>query len=171
MKNMKNLLLTAIAIFGFSAISFGQATVSATANAEATIVTPLGIEKKIDLNFGNVAVNNTIGTVIITPLGVRSVTGGATLPAVTGTVTAASFDVIGDTDYGYSIKLPTTATTVKSGSNTMTVDTWSSNPTTTGKLTSGKQTLLVGATLNVGISQAAGKYTSDQNFTVTVCYN
>jgi hypothetical protein len=67
--------------------------------------------------------------------------------------------------------LPSTPTTVASGSNTMSVNAFTSNPDGTGTLTGGTQTLKVGATLNVGASQAAGTYTSATPFTVTVNYN
>jgi hypothetical protein len=124
------------------------------------------------MNFGNVAVSTAPGTVVLTPAGTRTFTGGITLPAVTGTVTAASFTVTGEGSYTYAITLPATATTIDDdASHTMTVDTWTSNPSGTGTLSSGTQTLTVGATLNVGGSQVAGTYTSDTPFTVTVNYN
>jgi hypothetical protein len=59
----------------------------------------------------------------------------------------------------------------------MTVDTWTSTPTTSGALDgTGAQTLTVGATLNVAATQAAGVYSSSNpggsgDFTVTVNYN
>ena len=124
------------------------------------------------MDFGNVAVSASLGTVILTPAGVRSVTGGVTLPAVTGTVTAATFDVSGQANFTYSITLPAAATTITSGANTMTVDTWISTPTPTGTLDgTGAETLSVGATLNVAAGQAPGAYLSGTAFTVTVNYN
>jgi hypothetical protein len=124
------------------------------------------------MNFGNVAVSTTAGTVVMTPAGVRSVTGGCTLPAITGTVSAGVFNVTGAAGYTYSITLPAAATTITSGANNMTVNTWTSTPTPTGTLSAGgNQTLSVGATLNVAASQAAGTYVSGTPFTVTVNYN
>jgi hypothetical protein len=134
-------------------------------------VSPIAITKTIDMNFGNVAVSTAAGTVVLAPAGTRTVTGGCTLPATTGTVAAASFTVTGQADFTYSITLPTTATTITSGANNMTVDTFTSNPTPTGTLTGGTSTLTVGATLNVAGSQAAGTYVSGTPFTVTVNYN
>jgi len=108
----------------------------------------------------------------MTPGGTRTQTGGVTLPATTGTVTAASFNVTGANSYTYSITLPASPTTITSGANNMTVSTFTSNPATTGTLSgTGSQTLSVGATLNVGASQVAGLYTSSIPFTVTVNYN
>ena len=94
------------------------------------------------MNFGNVAVSAVAGTVVMTPAGVRSVTGGCTLPAVTGTVAAAVFNVTGAASYTYAITLPAAATTITSGANNMTVDTWTSTPSGTGTLSAGgSQTL------------------------------
>src|ERR1700730_18496238 len=81
----------------FSSQSFAQA--SATANASATIVTPIAISKTADMNFGNVAVSGSAGTVVLLPAGTRTSTGGVTLPATAGTVTAAVFTVTGTGTY------------------------------------------------------------------------
>lgn len=170
MKRLVNAFLISAFLLALSLST--QAQVSATATASATIVTPIAIANATDMDFGNVAVSAALGTVVLSPAGVRSTTGGATLPAVTGTVTAASFDVTGQANFTYSITLPAAATTIASGANTMTVDTWTSNPTPTGTLDgTGAQTLSVGATLNVGAGQAAGTYISATPFTVTVNYN
>jgi hypothetical protein len=54
----------------------------------------------------------------------------------------------------------------------MTVDTWTSTPSSTGTLSSGgTQTLTVGGTLHVAGSQVSGTYTSATPFSVTVNYN
>jgi hypothetical protein len=169
MKHMKKLISFAILMFAFTAATFAQ--VSATASATATIVAPIAITKTVDMNFGNVAASVAAGTVVLTPAGTRSATGGVTLPATVGTVSAASFTVTGTAGYTYSITLPGAPTTITSGGNNMTVDTFTSNPTPTGTLTGGTSTLTVGATLNVGASQAAGVYVSGTPFTVTVNYN
>jgi hypothetical protein len=169
---MKKLIISAIAILGFSAISFGQAT--ATSSASATIVTPIGITNTAVMNFGNVAVQTaTGGTVILAPAGTRTTggAGGVTLPSVTGTVTAASFTVSGQSNYNYAITLPSTAT-VANGANTMLVNTFTSFPSATGTLSAGgTQTLTVGATLNVTANQAVGSYTTATPFDVIVNYN
>jgi hypothetical protein len=170
MKRMKKLIFIAILMFAFTAATFAQ--VSATATASATIVGPIGITNTANMNFGNVAVSAVAGTVVITPAGVRSTTGGCTLPVITGTVAAGAFNVTGAANYTYAITLPAVATTITSGGNTMTVDTWTSTPSGTGTLSAGgSQALTVGATLNVAGSQAAGTYVSGTPFTVTVNYN
>jgi len=165
-------LIAAIGFLGLSVNSFGQQTSSATASASATIITPISISKTIDMNFGNIAVGASLGTVVLATDGSRTKTGGVTLPATTGSPAAASFAVTGQGSYTYAITLPASATTITDGSShNMTVDTWVSNPATTGTLSSGAQTLLVGATLHVAANQATGSYTSATPFTVTVNYN
>ena|SRR5450759_4694251 len=170
MKNVTKFFALSIVMVSFAASTFAQ--VSATATATATIVTPIAIANAANMNFGNVAVSAVGGTVILTPAGTRSTTGGVTLPAVIGTVTAASFTVTGLTGSTYTIAITGDPLTVTSGGNTMTVTTFTSNPTPTGLLAGlGTQTLTVGATLNVAAAQAAGTYLSGTPFTVTVNYN
>ena len=161
---------TVIVMVVFSANASGQA--SATATATATIVTPISITTDANMNFGNIAVSAAPGTVVLTPAGGRTPTGGVTLPAVGGTVSAAVFTVAGTPAYTYAITLPAAATTVTSGANTMTVDTFTSTPAGTGTLDgTGSQALQVGATLNVAANQPSGTYVSGTPFTVTVNYN
>lgn len=170
MKKLTKISAIAILMIGASLSTFAQA--SATATASATIITPIAITKTVDMNFGTAAVQaGTGGTIVLTPAGTRTVTGGVTLPSVTGTVTAASFNVTGEGTSTYSITLPGGPLTITSGINTMTVSTFTSTPTPTGTLTAGAQTLLVGGTLNVAAAQAPGTYLSGTPFTVTVNYN
>lgn len=175
---MKKLLLLAIVVLGISAVSFGQVGVgvSATATASANIIVPITIANAGDMNFGTVAVNGTTGgTVVLTPASTRSTggDGGVTLPNFNvGTVSAAHFAIEGAPNYTYSITLPADDHIVKSGTNTMIVNNFKSSPATTGTLNaSGKQTVDVGATLNVTAGQAAGSYISEAGFEVTVNYN
>ncbi|SFW76519.1 DUF4402 domain-containing protein [Chitinophaga sancti] len=169
---MKKKLLFAALTCAFASFAIDtKAQETAQATATATIVTPISITKDVDMNFGNVAVRSTAGgTVVLTPAGVRTSTGGVTLPTDAGTVAAASFTVTGVDGYSYSITLPTSAVTLTSGANTMTATTFTSDPSGTGTLTGGTQTLNVGATLNVAAAQPAGTYVSGA-FDVTVNYN
>jgi hypothetical protein len=157
MKNISKVLATAAIAIAFSNSTFAQAT--ATASASATIITPITIVKNIDMNFGNVAVSASLaGTVVLAPAGTRS-TGGA------GAVS-------GQASYTYAITLPSTATLSDGASHTMTVNTFTSTPATTGTLSSGgTQDLKVGATLNVTAGQAANTYTNSTAVPVTVNYN
>jgi len=168
---MKKLFILFIAVAGFGVSSYAQ---SATATSTATVVTPITITKTVDMNFGNISVNGTGGTIVLAPAGTRTATGGVVTPSTAGTVTAASFDIAGQANYTYAITLPGSATTLTHTNtvDTMTADTFTSSPTPTGTLSvGGAQTLTVGATLHVGASQLAGVYTSGTPFTVTVNYN
>lgn len=170
MKQMTKFLATAIVFFAFSVVTFAQA--SATSNASATIVGPIGISNTTPMNFGNIAVSAALGTVAMDPAGARTPSGGCTLPVVTGGPTAAVFNVTGAANYTYAITLPAVATNITGPGPAMAVDTWTSTPSGTGTLSAaGAETLTVGATLNVAGSQTAGNYTSVTPFTVTVNYN
>jgi uncharacterized protein DUF4402 len=174
MKNIfKTLAIASVAVIGFSNSTFAQA--SATASANATIITPIAISKTTDMNFGNVAVSATSsGTVVLAPAGTRTSggSGGVTLPSTTGTVSAAAFNVTGQANFTYAITLPSTCTISDGSSHTMTVNTFTSSPSSTGTLSSGgSQTLTVGATLNVSAAQAANTYTNSTGVPVTVNYN
>ena len=164
------LLIALLLVVGLSTSAFAQATVSTTAQTSVTIVTPLAIAKTVDLFFGNVATNGTAGTVAMTPAGLRTPTGGITLPATTGSPTAASFNVTGLGTYTYAITLPASAITLAGTTAGVTVGTFTSTPSGTGALTLGAQTLLVGGTLNLPASTVAGTYTNAASLLVTVCY-
>ncbi|HPE34349.1 MAG TPA: DUF4402 domain-containing protein [Bacteroidales bacterium] len=138
---------------------------SATADAAANIITPMTIQKIVDLNFGNIASPAQAGTVVLGTDNSRTPT-NVILPSVTGTVTAAEFTVTGLSDATYSITFPN-STTITNAGNTMTIDNYTENATNI--LTGGSETFKVGATLNVNADQAAGAYTG--NFIVTVDYN
>ena len=174
MKNVFKAIIATVAIAGLAnTSSFAQAT--ATASCSANIITPISIVKTTDMNFGNVAVSATLaGTVVLAPAGTRTTggAGGVTLPATTGTVSAASFTVSGQASYTYAITLPSSCTISDGASHTMTVNSFTSSPSTTGTLSAGgSQTLNVGATLNVTAAQAANSYTNATGVPVTVNYN
>jgi len=170
MKKTKIIIATILAMTAVSISSFAQ--VSATATTSVTVITPIAISKTVDMNFGNLAASPTVaGTIVLAPTGTRTKSGGITLPAVAGTVTAASFAVTGLGTSTYSITLPGTITLTGTPSGTMTVSSFLSTPSGTGTLAAGAQTVLVGGTLNVAAGQPAGAYTNTTNLTVTVNYN
>lgn len=157
-----------------AAVSTGvKAQSSATATATAVIITPIAITKDVDMHFGNLAVQTaTGGTAVLAPAGTLTTTGGVTSPSVQGSRAAASFTVTGDGSRTFSITLPSSVVlTRNTGTETMTANAFTSNPTPTGTLASGTATVTVGATLNVSAAQVAGTYVSGTPFTVTVNYN
>ena len=174
---MKKITLFAILAFAaFSSSAYAQTVVSEAATATATIITPIAITKEVDMNFGDISTNGSNGTVILTPAGERSATGGASFSAATpGTITSAKFTVTGTALYGYSISIPTTIILKHTdGSTTMEVTAISNSigdPGTAGTLTGGTQDIFVGGTLNLVGAQLAGVYTNTADLKVTVNYN
>ena len=165
-----SILLSLVAILSIASLTV-NAQVKATAEASANIVGPISINKSVDLSFGNVAVSPTVaGTVVLDVAGVRTKTGGVTLPVITGTVKAAKFTVAGEAGTTYSITLPAPFTITGAGTP-MTIDNFVSLPSGTGTLTSGTEDIFVGGTLNVAAGQISGLYTNTTNLVVTVNYN
>jgi hypothetical protein len=158
-------------------MSTGNAMAQATATASATanIIHPIALEKTIDMQFGNVAVSATIpGTAILDPSGTRTAggAGGVTFPATTGAVSPASFTVLGQPGYSFSISLPAGCILSDGSSHTMMVDNFRSDPPISGMLdATGTQILRVSATLNVAAGQQPGLYQNTSGVPVTVNYD
>jgi hypothetical protein len=172
MKKLIRLLFIAVVLLAFGTAAFAQVTTTATATA--TVITPIAISKTTDMNFGTIAVSTALGTVEMLPDNTRTPSGGVTLPATAGTVTAAAFTVTGLANSTYTITIPLTATTITSVAlDNMTVDTWTSTPTLLNGVLdgAGSEIFYVGATLHVAGSQPAGVYVSGTPFSVTVNYN
>jgi hypothetical protein len=167
------LFTSAVVIIAFSASTFAQVTGSATATA--TIVEPIAITKNVDMNFGNLAVSQTVaGTLVLTPASGRTGNLGVTLMPG-GTVAAAQFTVSGLGGATYAITLPSTDYIItRAAGSFMEVNTFTSNPAAAGLLSAGAtgtQVLTVGATLNVDAAEVAGVYTNATGFDVIVNYN
>lgn len=157
-----------------------QVQASATARAEAVVVTNLTFVKVDDLNFGSIIPGTTAGTVVLSPAGVRTRTGGARL-ASSGTVQPASFAGKGTFNQQVRINLISNTTTLTrvGGGGTMTMDTFIIGSTPTAQITTTPRTFRigssngiflfpVGATLRVKANQAPGTYVG--SFTISVEY-
>jgi hypothetical protein len=138
------LVLAGAALLFFSGASRAQMTVTNTA----------------PLDFGSLAPSAPAGTVVISPVGGRTTTGGVS--RISGTFGPGAFKVaIASGSATFFFILPGNAT-LSSGGNTMTVNAFTSNPPSpTGTVPGppGSIVVNVGATLNVGGNQAAGTYT------------
>jgi len=165
-----------VAIFAFSTISFGQGnTSSATANAGANIITPIGItvDEGSQLQFGDLIATSTSYSVTIAPAGTRTSTGNAAFFTETG-YSAVSFTVTGEAGASYNITLPTEILLEGAGDDmalTNFIDNKNGSSSisgTTGSYEAGSDSFTVGATLTVGANQAAGEYSA--TFPVTVAY-
>jgi hypothetical protein len=158
-------------------------TVLATANASATILSPLSIAVSgAGMNFGNIVPSSQLGTVVLAPAGSRTASGGAsTMAQAGGSVSAANFAVAGQNNASYSVALPSLAASLlPQGSAVgapMLVTSFTSDLTATGISTiwtgalggTGTGTFNVGATLTVGVNQGAGVYSG--TFPVIIFYN
>ena len=166
------ILFLVITGFVFNPRAFGQIAI-ANGSAQARIVEPINILKVRDLNFGIISPGETSGTVVLAPTeaGNRTASGGVTLPTGSGTVNSAKFIVSGADGYSYSIVLPTIPVILSNGTETMTIDNFTSTPSGSGTFTPGSQTICVGAMLNVAANQQPGLYESIENFEVIVNYN
>lgn len=166
----------AVMFLGATQIASAQASGSASASGKAYIVTAISISSNQDLLFGQIVSDTVGGAVTIGNDGTRTSTEPVLLSqsgSLYSTVQQAVFAITGEPGYVYTITLPSSAVTLSgTGSTppTMTVDTFTSNPTSTGTLdaTLGTSTLNVGATLHVGANQTPGLYSG--TFSVTVAY-
>lgn len=169
-KNSSMLSNTLLFLFATGVYIQAYAEVT-TANVAANIITTLSIANQSQggLAFGDIASNPVAGTVVLTPSGSRTTTGG---PTINSTVAAnpAAFDVRGDANAIYAITLPVSIVLTDSLSHSMVVDNFTGSPSITGLLDgAGVQVLSVGASLNVGSNQAFGSYSG--LMAVTVAYN
>lgn len=168
-------LASAVALGGLG-VGFDAYAATTSGTANATVVTPIAITAANDLRFGAFSASTTGQTVTInaqtgdrTGTVTRLVTPGG--PASVPAFGAGTFNVTGDSASAltYSITLPSTAVTItrSGGSETMTVSAFTSFPSGTGTLSSGSQTLSVGATLTTTATpQASGTYSGSYSVTV-----
>ncbi len=143
------------------------ATVAAT--VEAAIIQTISSTTRNGLGFGDISANSVPGTVVMTSSGTRTTTGGVTINSATA-ATPAAFDLEGMANASYAISLPTSVVLDDGAGSSMIVDGFTSSPVDAGVLdSSGRQTLYVGASLNVGSNQPYGSYSG--LMAVTVEYN
>lgn len=156
---MKAALAASVLTLGMTAVSAQAAT--ATADARATILSPVVVTKTSDLEFGVIANGTSGGTVTVSTAGAR--TCGAGL-VCSGAVTAAGFGVVGVTAQTVGISVPANVT-LNGGGSSMTATLSASDATI---VLDGTDAFTVGGVLTVGAAQASGAYTG--TFTVTVNY-
>lgn len=131
---------------------------TATTTVDANIVSTISVVAQNGIVFGDIGSSSIPGTITIAVDGSRTSTGGATINSNTSG-TPASFEISGDPNALYMITLPTSVVITSSAGDTMTVDNFSSAPAGNGKLDpGGRQSLNVGATMNVGSFQPFGAY-------------
>lgn len=147
------------------------APVAATKNAtgKAAILKSLSLLKVADLDFGELVVTGA-GTAVINPVSGATATTGPVTPVGTAGH-PATFTATGSRNSVVNIRLPNAAVTLTrvGGGGTMTVSNWTLDGNSNRKIPLNSAfNFNVGATLNIGASQADGTYTG--TFTVTVQY-
>ncbi len=172
------LFLASLACFAGTAVcaQTTTGTVRVAINSSATLA------KTGDLHFGSITPTAALGTVTVTPAGVRTSTGGVILAG--GTPTAASFSGQGTRNQQIRVTFDILGTTLNrtGGGATMTANNFVAlgllanglaplgSPGTGQRFriaaTNGAFTFTVGGRLNVAANQAPGAYAG--NFTVTV---
>ena len=134
----------------------------------AAAVLPLVVTTQSNLGFGQIVATPTPGTVIVSPSGGRTPTGGVVLGNGFG-VSAASFAVTGDANAVYSITLPSDCTLSAGGSSDDRHRLHQQSRRLGQFETSGTETVTVGATLHVGSGQASAAYSG--TYAITLAYN
>lgn len=156
------------------ATSGAALAISANGTANATVIAPIAIAATATtLEFGNIVTG--AGTVVINAeTGVRTGT-AALITSTQGTERAGTFTVTGSGSLTYAITLPGNSDVVLTtgdgadATKQIPASSFTSFPSGTGTLSSGTQTLSVGATLTLDGSEIAGNYTD--TYSVTVEYN
>lgn len=143
---------------GAAALSAGLYSTAASAvtidaDAQATVIQPLVVSQTAAMNFGDLSVGATGGTLTLD-------IGGGLTPSIDidtagGTVQVGSYNVTGENGKVYTISFPGPGT-LASGGNTMTVSGFTDSAGGTGTVPSSFD---VGGTLNVAPNQPAGIYT------------
>ncbi len=153
-------------VFALSNAFAGTTTVSGTGTAEATVVSPVQIEKTTNLNFGTVA--NKAGVVTVSNNGSRTST---TTNLITdgNAPTAGSMKIKGAEGMAITLDSIADSTVLDEGGHSMPVSNFNTNPVA-GSLTiptGGEQPVAVGADLTVSDGQTTGKYTGEYTINVT----
>lgn len=139
-------------------------------SARADVLEPLVIVAEDALSFGQLTRPTAAGTVVLSPSGTITTTGGvltSTAIAQTTRRGPGTFLLVGEAGRQFSVDLPTVAI-LRQGTRNMRLSAFRSN-WTSGDVFSASRTysLSVGATLNVLANQTIGTYTGTYAVTVT----
>lgn len=153
-------------LFGISGILFVGFANAATITGNATVLiqNTIGTSQTQQMNFGTVSPTANAGVVTLSPAGVAS---SSTLGTY-GAGAAGKFNIVAQPSTVMQVSFSNG--TVTNGSESMTLDNFTSTSTPTGYTTdsNGLLALSVGANLNVGANQPSGTYNG--TYTVTVSY-
>lgn len=158
-----------IAVLLIWAVSNKVYAVTATATVDAKVLLTMSMANLRGMSFGAISASSTAGAVTIQPDGTVVASGGVTV-GDSGTAGAASFRLSGEPSAAFTVQLPATVVLTDPSGNTMTVNTFQSDPSVTGQLAGdGSLVLSIGGSLQVGASQPPGDYSGLMS--VAVNYN
>lgn len=164
-----NKLLLAAGAVALSAGVYSASLSAATAssNARATVIVPMTLTNTAELNFGDVtySAGGGAGTVTIAPGG--GVTTALNAQSLGGATSASTFTITGDNLRIYDVTLPA-STTIGNGTDTITVDGFTSSLAGNSGTVGTNNSFNVGATLNFLGTESQGSYLG--TFDVSVDY-
>ncbi|MBO2545205.1 DUF4402 domain-containing protein [Salegentibacter sp. BDJ18] len=161
-------LISLILLFTGMSPVFSQVSATANFTASATIIQPIGITTTTNMQFANIDAQNG-GAVILTPDNTRITTGELVL-ADGGNVSAATFQVTGQSGFAFGISLPKGTHRLTSGVESMLLQDFTTNFDGSSLNGDGK-TIRIGASLIVNPNQQPGDYKTTDDLQVTVNYN
>jgi len=147
---------------------FSQASATANFTASATIIQPIGITTTTNMKFAHIDAKDG-GAVILTPENTRITNGNLEL-AEGGDISAATFEVTGQTGFAFGISLPKGSHRLTNGGESMLIQDFTTNYNGSSLAGDGK-TIRVGASLIVNPNQQPGDYKTNSDLQVTVNYN
>lgn len=143
-------------LISISASASAQASVKA--RATVTVLKSLGITKETDMNFAEINVKESDGSLILSPNSSARVSGGVTF-STQGLGQAAKLTIVGDESI-YSISLPEEIL-FNDGKSSLKINNFTH--TGTGSLAKGAETVSIGATLHVNRKQEPGTFRPDKD--------
>lgn len=145
----------------------GQYSDNITVPVHVRLSTILSVKNTQDMNFGTVLMPSQSSTITVSPLG--SYTSLGNLHFEKTDITPGRFEVTGLSNRVVNITLPGSTVLLNENNTSMTVDSFTSNPTGTLNLnTSGSGIIDVGATLHLNAGQQPGSYSG--TYQVIVSY-
>jgi spore coat protein U-like protein len=175
---LRTAAVTALGLLSLATATVAQAKTTAGI-AKTVVVSRLSFLNAEELEFGSLLAGPTAGTVIVSPTGARTKTGGVTL--VGGLVQPARFAGRGTLNQTVLISLVSAPSTLRrvGGTETMTLDQLTIGSTPTAVLTTTPQSFRItsatgifnfpiGGRLSVNANQVPGDYTG--TFSVTLNY-
>lgn len=153
--------------------SSGASAATVDGDAAALIIAPLQLAEVSSMDFGTLAASGVAGTVVLDLSNGRTAGGGVSLVAG-GSEASGQFTIQGEAAQAFTLSVSAAATLENGAGDQMTANGFTENGNAV-VLTGGADAFQVGATLNVGVNQPAGAYSTTTGggsaFTITANYD